>query len=386
MRGGGQDRLENWIAHQYLAVAQSSGAAKFPQVFFVGSDFFDRMGAGSRQNGDRWWAYSDLANYLGGLPIANMEIWISFGPNDYQQVSTNVRSKNWIVPAGYEGITSIRLDFSDSNGYWKGKLVVRLPGSAFSAFSQRTGADTIDPSYNSVLTPTANLNITAGMNLVIELHRETATTPWPTIIQMIAAKFEPPYLANPLFEDTSSSSVSVVEGPYADNAPTHKQYAQGKLTDGKVAVGESWDWDGIMGWTLIPEGVFSITIDLGQVVSSVADVRIWSHVDGSSAVRLPTKLGAFVATSCPPRVRGTLELGCPPTASSGPVEIIKIDGNNNNDDRYLLYLRFENVKGRWVTISGVPLAWFLLDEVEVRDNTGTVLSRGGCVYKCFIQK
>lgn len=75
MRGGGQYPLENWIAHRYLAIAQSSGAALFPQVFFVGPDFFDGMGAGSQQAGDKWKAYTDLTNYLGGLVG-----WVWVGP------------------------------------------------------------------------------------------------------------------------------------------------------------------------------------------------------------------------------------------------------------------------------------------------------------------
>lgn len=96
-------------------------------------------------------------------------------------------------------------------------------------------------------------------------------------MQMIAAKYEPPYLANPLFEDASTSSASVVEGPYPDSAPTHEQYVPGKLTDGKVAEGGTWYWDGVMGWNLPSEGAFGITIDLGQIVTHISDVRIWTH-------------------------------------------------------------------------------------------------------------
>ncbi|OXA39740.1 hypothetical protein Fcan01_25516 [Folsomia candida] len=194
LRGGGQYPLENWIAHRYLAIAQSSGAALFPQVFFVGPDFFDGMGAGSQQAGDKWKAYTDLTNYLGGLVG-----WVWVGPQ------LGIR----------DSLRTIRLRTS---------------------FHPRTKEE-LDSSTRSVVTPTANLNITVGMNLVIELHRETSTTPWPSIMQMIAAKYEPPYLANPLFEDASTSSASVVEGPYPDSAPTHEQYVPGKLTDGKVAEG-----------------------------------------------------------------------------------------------------------------------------------------------------
>lgn len=368
LRGGGIDPVEYWIAHQYLAIAQETGAWKFSQVFFTGSDYFDKISGKQNTPANAWLAYTDLTNYLTGQNISNWEIRIPFSINNYDPV-TQTLTKKWTVSTEYAGLSSIRLDFSDIWGYWRGKVTVRVGEQ--SSFSVRLGQDPLDPTYNAVTVPLADKNITSGMTLQIDLEKEKDSA-WPSIIQLVGAKYEPLYLANPLYEEISSASVSVFTSwNHADVVPTHKQFAAGKLTDGKINP-DFWYWNSTVGWYQIPEGRFNIMIDLGSARQGISQVKLYSHREPRNIVYLATKLTALISSQCQPQSGGTLGLSCLPEASSVEVKTDKI----GNGDGYLLTLPFNNVTARYVSVSGVPQGWFLLDEVEIVGNLGTVLSRG----------
>ena len=72
----GQTQPENWLSHQYLAVARHCGIDVFPQVFYTGTsdDMFDTVTTQAAAIGDRWWCYNDLADYLAGRPISRASI------------------------------------------------------------------------------------------------------------------------------------------------------------------------------------------------------------------------------------------------------------------------------------------------------------------------
>jgi hypothetical protein len=253
LRGRGESQTENWIAHQYLAVSQFTGADDHPQVFFTGLEadlfdcltsqaIFDCLASGATAPGDMWWAYSDLANYLAGQSIGNMEVGISWQPTTLIDGS---RQQVWTPSSGSKP-TSVRLDFNDSTSMqnpWRGRLTVEVegPSGIRTAFAQRLGSDSINPYYNSVFVPLpapANGDMTAT-RLTITMTRESGS-PWPTLQRLVAAQYEPVSIASANFEEPSTASRVVQSGLYVDSADTHVGFAVGKLTDGAKSPTNSW--------------------------------------------------------------------------------------------------------------------------------------------------
>ena len=78
----GNSPTEQQIAHQYLAVAQFTGAAAHPQVFFTGlsSDIFDQVSSQGAVDASEWHTYTDLVNYLCGQAITNTDIGVPWAP------------------------------------------------------------------------------------------------------------------------------------------------------------------------------------------------------------------------------------------------------------------------------------------------------------------
>src|ERR1035438_6710716 len=78
----GNSVTEEQIAHQYLAVAQFTGASAYPQVFFTGlsSDLFDQVSSQAAVDASEWQTYTDLANYLAGQAIPNTDIGVPWSP------------------------------------------------------------------------------------------------------------------------------------------------------------------------------------------------------------------------------------------------------------------------------------------------------------------
>jgi hypothetical protein len=100
------------IAHPYLAVAQFTGAAAGPQVFFAGlsSDVFGQVPAQRAVDASEWQTCTGLVNYLGGQAIASTGIGVPWTPvttaaDALQQAWTRHRAVRhghrgllWLVP------------------------------------------------------------------------------------------------------------------------------------------------------------------------------------------------------------------------------------------------------------------------------------------------
>src|SRR5262249_12507632 len=138
----GESPYERWIAHQYLAVAEETGASAYPQVFFAGTaaDMFDAMTGQTSTAGDRWAAYNDLADYLAGHTLRNLEIRVPWAPS----VQPNGSLQQVWMPAAGQNPTAIRLDFGDADSAhpWQGTLTVRVnrQGGIGTAFARRSAS------------------------------------------------------------------------------------------------------------------------------------------------------------------------------------------------------------------------------------------------------
>ena len=267
----GNSPTEEAIAHQYLAVAQFTGASAYPQVFFAGlsSDIFDQVSSQSAVDASEWQAYTDLVNYLGGQAITNIDIGVPWSP---VSTSSGALQQTW-TPATPAAFTSFRVDFNDANqaSPWRGQVTVAVtgPGGARTAYAVRTGTDSVNPSYNSVFVP---LPATASGNNTVTSATITVTrqsgSPWPNIMRVVATTADPPVIANGNEGATSSSTALTAQsGSYADSKPTYQGYYAGKLTDGQVSPSGTWNWSGDMGWNS-ESGPFTVTINLGNPLRS----------------------------------------------------------------------------------------------------------------------
>jgi hypothetical protein len=118
----GNSPTEQQIGHQYLAIAQFTGASANPQVFFDGlsSDIFDQVSSQSAVNASEWQSYTDLVNYLGGQAIGNTDIGVPWSP---AITSGGALQRTW-TPATPAAFTSFRVDFNDPNqaSPWRGAV------------------------------------------------------------------------------------------------------------------------------------------------------------------------------------------------------------------------------------------------------------------------
>lgn len=375
LRGQGETQTENWMAHQYLAVSQSTGASNYPQVFFTGlnNDVFDRTTSQAGAQGDMWWAYSDLANYLAGQTISNMEIGINWQPTTLPNGSLQ---QIWQPGTGPK-LTSVRLDFNDSTSMqnpWRGRITVKVDGPSGSrtAFAQRSGTADINPSYNSVFValPVPDNGDQTVTKLTITMTRETGS-PWPTVQRLVGAQYEPIRIASSNFEETSTATRVVQSGPYADSVATHLSYGAGKLTNGLKSPNGSWGWGGAMGWNMI-EGRFSTTIDLGSN-QNIASVDITTHSDQQAGINWPIEVAATAAT-CPPHARGLSTKSCLPLVSSGLVTKTSQLVPGTSFEHFGTLSMPITGNARYVTVTGLSTGWALLDEIEVKNSAGTVIS------------
>ena len=314
-----------------------------------------------------WWAYSDLANYLAGQSIGNMEVGISWQPTTLIDGS---RQQVWTPSSGSKP-TSVRLDFNDSTSMqnpWRGRLTVKVegPGGIRTAFAQRLGSDSINPYYNSVFVPLpvpANGDMTAT-RLTITMTRESGS-PWPTLQRLVAAQYEPVSIASANFEEPSTASRVVQSGQYADSADTHEGFAVGKLTDG--------NGNGAMGWNLY-DARFSVTLDLGSS-QNVTVVSLTTHSDQTKGINWPREVAA-TAGACPPHARGISGKSCAPLTSSGEATLTsqRTPGSVTSYSGTITLPITGNVQ--YVTVTGLGSGWALLDVIEVKNNEGAVISTG----------
>jgi hypothetical protein len=377
----GNSPTEEQIAHQYLAVAQFTGAAANPQVFFAGlsSDIFDQVSAQSAVNASEWQTYTDLVNYLGGQAIGNTDIGVPWTP---ATTAAGGLQQTW-TPATPAAFTSFRADFNDPNpaAPWQGQVTVTVtgPGGTRTAYAVRTGTDTINPSYNSVLVPlpaAANGNNTVT-SATITLTRQ-AGSPWPNIMRMVAATADPPQIANGNFGATSTApALTAVSGKYADSQPTYQGYYAGKLTDGKVSSSGTWGWSGDMGWNS-ESGAFAVTINLGRS-AAIGSVKLITHADQGAGVNWPSNVSASIGVTCAPQNEGITGQSCTPAGTSGQATLsshLVVGGSSAYDTAGTITLPMSAVTGQYVTITGTCSYWCLFDEMQVLSPTGTVLSTG----------
>ncbi len=373
----GESPYEKWIAHQYLAVAQQTGASAYPQVFFTGStdDMFDKMTGLLSTAGDRWAAYDELADYLAGRTIRNLEITVPWSPIAAPDGSLR---QAW-MPAAGQNPTALRLDFADADGShpWQGELTVQVngPGGTRTAFARRVGAGEV-PGYDSVQVPlpVARDGGDAITSLTVNLSRDTGST-WPTVQRLVAVQYALNEVASGNEGEVSSATRAVQTGPHADSAASNLGYAAGRLTDAATSPSGTWNWEGAVGWNLF-DGRFTVTVDLGSP-QTISSIDLVTHLDQSAAVNWPYGLAALVGADCAPRDTGIVGQTCTAVGAAGPPALTTrwVDGSPL-ETAGTFSLPVAKATGRYMTIYGAGTGWVLLDEIEVKDATGAVVSNG----------
>lgn len=371
----GETQLETWASRQYLAVAQDTGASKYPQVFFTGlrDDMFDLITTQNSSVGDRWWCYKDLADYLAGQTIANLETGL---PWPLQDQPDGTRVVQWTPPAPID-LWALRMDFTDQDPKqpWRGRLTVKVegPGGTRTSFGQRTGSAEMPP-YQQVGVPLAlsSAGDSTVSRLTITLSREPGSD-WPRITRLVAARYIVPLIGNGVTGEPSTSSYPAQSGPYADTAPTHLGFAAGKLTDGHVSPTGIWNWPGALGWNFY-SGVFTVTVDLGQQ-RSVSEVELMTHYDQTAGIGWPVSPVALVGANAPARGQGLDSLTEKAAGSSGaPLRTAYAVPDQPLQQTGTVSMKLAGVAGRYVTVVSHCVGWCLLDEVRVKDTGGVLRS------------
>jgi Domain of unknown function (DUF4855) len=377
----GDSPTEEGIAHQYLAVAQFTRASASPQVFFTGlsTDLFDQVSGASAVDASEWQTYTDLASYLPGLAITNTDIGVPWSP---VTTSAGALQQAWTL-ASAAVLSSVRVDFNDPNpaSPWQGQVTVSVtgPGGTRTAYAVRTGTDSVNPSYNSVVVPlpaAANGNDTVT-SATITVTRQSGS-PWPNIMRVVGGTLDPPMIAIGNYGATSSGTpLTAQPGKYADSQPTYQGYYAGKLTDGQVSASGTWGWPGDMGWNS-ESGPFSVTINLGKAVS-IGSVNLITHSDQMAGINWPNDVSVSAGGNCAPQNTGIPGQSCQPTGTSGQATLTShliIGGSDASDTAGTISLPMNSVTGQYVTITGVCSGWCLFDEMQVRNPSGTVVSTG----------
>jgi hypothetical protein len=253
------------------------------------------------------------------------------------------------------------------------------PGGTRTAYAVRTGTDTVNPSYNSVLVPlpaAANGNNTVT-SATITVSRQSGS-PWPNIMRVVAAIADPPAIANGNAGATSSATgLTAQSGKYADSQPTYQGYYAGRLTDGKVSPSGTWGWSGDMGWNS-ESGPFSVTINLGKS-ATIGSVKLITHADQMAGVNWPNNVSVSVGSTCAPQNTGISGQSCQPTGTSGQATLtsnLVTGGSDASDTAGTISLPMSSATGQYVTISGVCTGWCLFDEMQVLSTSGSVISTG----------
>lgn len=375
----GNSTTEEQVAHQYLAVAQATGDAAHPQVFFDGltSDLFDQVPGQSAVDAAEWQTYTDLAGYLAGQAVANTDLSIGWSPS--ATAAGDSQQTTWTPPAGTV-LSSIRVDFEDASAAdpWRGRVSVSVtgPGGTRQAYAERTGSDSVNPSCNSVYVPLPSIGNDTVTSATITLSRRDGS-PWPDVLRVAGGQDDPPMVANGNSGATSSGSPRVaVSGAHADSQPTYAGWSAGQLTDGQVSPSGTWDWSGVMGWNS-EGGPFSVTINLGSA-ATIGSVVLLTHSDQMSGVNWPNDVAA-AAASCPPQDTGIPGQSCAPAGTSGAATLASqavTGGADSADTSGTITMPMYSVSRQYVTITGTCSGWCLFDEMEVLSPAGTVISTG----------
>jgi hypothetical protein len=376
----GNSPAEEQIAHQYLAVAQFTGAAAYPQVFFTGlsSDIFDQVSSQSAVDASEWQTYTDLTNYLAGQTITNMDIALPWSP---VTTAGGALQQTW-TPASATAVTSFRIDFNDPAPAtpWRGQVTVTVtgPGGTRSGYAVRTGTETVNPSYQDVyvtLPAAANGNNTVT-GATVTITRQSGS-PWPNVMRAIAGLYDPPVIANGNYGATSTASpLQAQSGKYADSQPTNTGYYAGKLTNGQVSPSGTWGWTGDMGWNS-ESGPFTVTINLGTP-KAIGSVALITHADQAAGVNWPNNVAAAAAASCAPQDTGIPGQSCAPSATTGQATLAShlVTGGSDATDTAGTLTMPLTATAQYVTITGTCTGWCLFDEMQILSPSGTVISTG----------
>ena len=377
----GNSPAEQQIAHQYLAIAQQTGAAAYPQVFFDGlsSDIFDQTSGQPAVDASEWQTYTDLTNYLAGQTITNMDIGLPWAPTT---TAAGTLQQTW-TPAAATNVTSFRIDFNDPNPAtpWRGQVNVSVtgPGGTRTSYAVRAGAETVNPAYQSVLVtlPAAASGNDAVTSATITLTRQPGS-PWPNVMRAVAGLDDPPMIANGNYGATSSSTGPQAQsGTYADSQPTYTGYYAGKLTDGKVSPSGTWAFPGAMGWNT-ESGPFTVTINLGKA-QPIGSVNLITHADQGAGLNWPNNAAAAAGATCAPQNQGITGQSCQPAGTSGAATLtshLVAGGSSGYDTAGAITMPMYSVTGQYVTISGTCTGWCLFDEMQILSPTGAVISTG----------
>jgi hypothetical protein len=381
LSGQGNSVTEGQVAHQYLAVAQATGAAAHPQVFFTGlaTDLFDQVSSQGAVDASEWQTYTDLTGYLAGQAISNTDLAVPWSPST--TATGNSQQTTWTLATAVT-LTSVRVDFNDASAAspWRGQVSVSVtgPGGTRKSYADRSGSDTVNPAYNSVFVPlpaaaSGNNTVTSA---TITINRESGS-PWPAVLRVVGGQDDPPTIANGNSGATSTASPRVAQaGQYSDSQPTSTGYYAGKLTDGQVSPSGTWDWSGVMGWNS-EGGPFQVTINLGQSVT-VGSVALVTHEDQTAGITWPNDVSG-AAAACPPQDTGITGQSCAPVGTSGQASLASqaVSGGSGADDTAgTITLPMSSVSGQYVTVTGTCSGWCLFDEIKVLSPSGSVLSTG----------
>ena len=319
------------------------------------------------------------SNYLGGQAIGNTDIGVPWSP---ATTSGGALQQAW-TPANPAAFTSLRVDFNDPNqaSPWRGAVTVSVngPGGTRTAYAVRSGTDSVNPYYNSVLVPlpaaaSGNDTVTSA---TITVTRESGS-PWPNIMRVVAAIADSPMIANGNYGATSSATgLNAVSGKYADSQPTYQGYYAGKLTDGQVSSSGTWGWSGDMGWNS-EGGPFSVTINLGRS-AAIGSVKLITHAGQMAGINWPNDVSASVGTNCAPQSEGITGQSCQPAGTSGQATLsshLVTGGSSPSDTAGTITLPMSSVTGQFVTVTGVCSGWCLFDEIQVTSTAGSVISTG----------
>ncbi len=379
LSGQGNSVTEEQVAHQYLAVAQATGAAAYPQVFFTGltSDLFDQVSGQSAVDASEWRTYTDLTGYLAGQTISNTDLTVPWSPSTTAAGSS--QQTTW-TPATAVVLTSVRVDFSDSApGPWRGQVSVSVtgPGGTRTSYADRGGSDTVNPAYNAVFVPLPAA--ASGTNTVtsatITLSRETGS-PWPTVLRVVGGQYDPPTIAT----GTAAPPAPPRRGwPRPASTPTPSRPAP-VMTRASSPTGRCpRPAPGLeRGHGLELRGRPVPGHDQPGQAAAIGSVALVTHADQMAGINWPNDVSA-AAAACPPQDTGITGQSCAPAGTSGPASLASpaVSGGSDADDTAgTITLPMSSVSGQYVTVTGTCSGWCLFDEIKVLSPSGSVLSTG----------
>ena len=317
---------------------------------------------------------------LPGRPtITSTDIGLPWAPTT---TAAGTLQQTW-TPASATNVTSFRIDFNDPNPAtpWRGQVNVSVtgPGGTRTSYAVRTGTETVNPAYQSVLVtlPAAANGNDAVTSATVTLTRQSGS-PWPNVMRAVAGLDDPPMIANGNYGATSSSTGPQAQsGKYADSQPTYQGYYAGKLTDGKVSPSGTWAFSGAMGWNT-ESGPFTVTINLGKA-QAIGSVNLITHADQGAGLNWPNNVAAAAGVTCAPQNQGITGQSCQPAGTSGAATLtshLVAGGSSAYDTAGTITMPMYSVTGQYVTISGTCTGWCLFDEMQILSPAGSVISTG----------